>query len=406
MNKRPWNQLLLVIAGILMFVGLTPALLFFGREVFVPTDIRSLPLTPSQGGYMSPWITTYGDSEEDYFYATLNQVPGVQSTEEPLEVEEELDVRSITGKELVHEVHRVRVIPGERVALRSPSINRSYLLSRLRVVLKVLHENEQYSGAIPRLELGRGRDSEGTLIEMAFAVIWAVVVAGLGAILLVVLTIVRARRQKCGDTSAARGGSEGRQLWSKPLTTIVCCMIIAGIVPVLLYCLRAVGTRDEVFTLPLTLQNGEYTSASFRVGGYTAYDVTVIPNSSLQTGIKSGAQDMSAQNGPDVQDSLGLEYEIVRNWGADPILRSGYKYPIEYGQKAHIVRFTDSRCLSRVRVVLRFLQKGKSYSDVHPQLVIVPEVGNARGSQAGFVLTWSFLCAVSAFLIQFVVRFW
>lgn len=195
----------LLIGRLLILVGVAPLFFFVLRGIVSPLDTpRPLSLTLAHGTYTSPLVRVDGDSEYR-FWATLYPVSGAQTercpdemasqecqaAERVLKLEEELDLVNYLGGVIQKDVYERQLVVGRRVEIHELSAGRGLFPQRLRINLRVLEHGKTYSGASPRLEIAIERDPEGTAFEVVPIGAWAVIIAGIGAIVLRVGKILR-----------------------------------------------------------------------------------------------------------------------------------------------------------------------------------------------------------------------
>jgi hypothetical protein len=193
MKSRPWRIIFGSIGGLLILVGVTPIayLLWFGiAHNFEPL---SAPLSLKRGEYTSALFTT--DLDEDY-QVEIYFLPYHRS---PLDLDWKIVDES--GVLIQSGVYTEDQHPGGNDAI----LTRKYRPkggTANRIILNVHQDIQAESGerqlqpADVRLHIGVPERGLGQAYGSVAAIVWAVVVGGLGAIILVFLLVMRAIRPK------------------------------------------------------------------------------------------------------------------------------------------------------------------------------------------------------------------
>lgn len=186
LKRWPWRTVLITVAVLLVLVGVAPLayLLWWGAAHNL--EPLSVPLSLKRGEYTSPFFTTDLDDEyqiEIYF------LPNHRT---PLDLD--WKIVDETGALIQSGVYREDQQMGGNDAI----LERHYRPrhgSRQRIMVSI-HQDVQAPDSDTRLHIGLPERGLEKAYGSAAAIMWAAIVAGAGAIILLVLLIVRVVRRQ------------------------------------------------------------------------------------------------------------------------------------------------------------------------------------------------------------------
>jgi len=181
LKVRPWPAILVTVAVLLVLVGLAPLVYLSWWGYAHRVEILSDPLPLKHGEYTSPVFTT--DTDDDY-QIEIYFLPRHRT---PLDLDwKTIDERgALTQSGSYSEEHQM----GGNVAI----LERHYRArpgSRQRIIVDI-HQDLEASDADTRLHVGVPERGLEQAYGFGIAIPWAAFVAGPGAILLLVLAVLR-----------------------------------------------------------------------------------------------------------------------------------------------------------------------------------------------------------------------
>jgi len=192
MNPRPWRKILTIVAGVLIVVGAAPLAYlywFASAHNFRPLSME-LPL--KQGEYTSAVFKT--DLDENY----MIQIELADPTRRAIGLNKnailDLDWRIVdeSGTVIQQGTENTLLSWANNVNLGEYHPKRG---GRQRLIVDVHREIEEPKGSSVTLEINSTEDPEGMAIGAYMSFWWACIVAGPGAILLLVLLVLRVVRK-------------------------------------------------------------------------------------------------------------------------------------------------------------------------------------------------------------------
>lgn len=187
MKKWSWNKILVCVGWLLVVAGVTPGAYLLVRLGSAHNQKPlSVPVSLKQGEFTSPYFTA--GSGGDYLIDLNWDMFPARQTSVDLDWKIVADNGSVLEKGTFNNLLR----GANTVRLGSYTPNAG---QREEIVLNV-HEDVDQGGAHATLEIGPQEASWGLSQAIPFAAGWAAFVAGPGAVLLIVLVILGAKRRK------------------------------------------------------------------------------------------------------------------------------------------------------------------------------------------------------------------
>lgn len=181
-KKWPWRTLLGSVAVFLILVGLAPLAYLFWWGNSHNLEPLSIPLSLKRGEFKSPFFTT--DLDDDY-QIEIYFLPYPRT---PLDLD--WKVVDETGALITNgDYSEIKQMGGNDAILERHYRSRRGL--RQRIIVNV-HRDVQARGSNTRLHIGLPERSLEQAYGLAAAMTWAAIVAGAGAIVLLLLAIARA----------------------------------------------------------------------------------------------------------------------------------------------------------------------------------------------------------------------
>jgi hypothetical protein len=198
MKQRPWRRILTIVAGVLIVVGAAPLAYvywFTSAHNFQPLSME-LPL--KQGEYTSAVFKT--DLDENY----MVQVELADPTRRAIGLNKDaildLDWKIVdaSGTALQQGAQNTLLRGANGVNLGEYHPKRG---ERQKLIVNLHRDIEEPEGSRVTLEVNSTEDPEGMAIGAYIAFWWACIVAGSGAILLLVLLVLQVVQKSSQDKS-------------------------------------------------------------------------------------------------------------------------------------------------------------------------------------------------------------
>ncbi|MGC1463133.1 MAG: hypothetical protein WA802_13100 [Terracidiphilus sp.] len=193
MKKWPWKMILVCVGWLLVVAGVTPGAYILVRLGNAHNqEPLSVPVTLKQGAFTSPYFTT-GSGGDYQIDLNWDMIPARQTAVD-------LDWKIVTDNGSVVEQGTINSVLRGANAITLGSYNPP--AGQREQILLDVHEDVDQGGAHAKLEIGPQDISAGLSQAIPFAAGWAVFVAGPGAILLIALAILGAKRRKAAAVKA------------------------------------------------------------------------------------------------------------------------------------------------------------------------------------------------------------
>jgi hypothetical protein len=193
MKRWPWRRILTVVAGVLIVVGAAPQAFLYWFASMHNFQPLSMELPLKQGEYTSAEFKT--DLDENY----MVQIVLADPTERAIGLNEnavlDLDWKIVNAGGAVirqgTENTLLRIANSVNLGEYHPKRG-----ERQRLIVNLHREIEEPEGSHVTLEVNSTEDPEGMAFGAFIAFWWACIVAGSGAILLLVLLVLRVVQKK------------------------------------------------------------------------------------------------------------------------------------------------------------------------------------------------------------------
>lgn len=192
MKQRPWPRILTIVAGVMIVVGAAPLayLCWFASAHNFQPLLMELPL--NQGEYTSAVFKT--DLDENYMVQIELADPATQSIGLNKDAILDLDWKIVDAGGIVLQqgTQNTRLRGANNVNLGQYHPRRG---ERQRLIVDLHREIDEPGGSRVTLEVNSTEDPEGRAVAAYMSFWWACIVAGPGAILLLVLLVQRVVRK-------------------------------------------------------------------------------------------------------------------------------------------------------------------------------------------------------------------
>jgi hypothetical protein len=197
MKQWPWRKILMVLSGLLIVIGIGPLaylLIYSSAHNFQPLAMK-LPLT--QGQVTSPEFKT----DLDQSYMVQVELMGTDGTAMALNQDAVLDldwkIVDANGKLLAQGIQNARLLGANNVNLGEYHPRRGL---RQRMIVDIHGDIAEPDGSTVTLEVNSTDDPEGRAFGFVLFSWWAGIIAGPGAIILLVLMAIKTVRRTDHDT--------------------------------------------------------------------------------------------------------------------------------------------------------------------------------------------------------------